>query len=228
MNTAKERAPATPNKVHPAIAALESAAEPAAMIEGYLGTEFEGTIRIYPALDTSAFVEFPKSGLLHLESAEGESPGRVRAFLSSAQRISLVQRRFTLAGQALRELGDLITQRPPRVDFVHPFWACAKQCEGVFAARASTALSIEMRAYREQRPDAQALLQALAESLKSEAAGLLYACLSECEATHGAPQTMNGSGILLVPGVGPANEPFSIGRVHQRLVQKYRLYGELS
>jgi hypothetical protein len=227
MDTTKERAPVVPTKVHPAIAALESASELAAMIEGYLGSEVEGTVRIYPALDTSAYVEFPKSSVLHLESAEGESPGRVRAFLSSAQRVSVVQRRFTLAGQAGRELGDLTTQRPSR-NLIHPFWACAKQCEGGFAVRASTALSTEMRAFREKRPEARGALQDLAESLKSEADSLLYACLSECEANHGVPQTMNGSGLVLVPGIGPRNEPYSIGRVHQRLVQKYRLYGDAS
>jgi hypothetical protein len=214
---------------HPVIAALEKSDETTACIEGYLGSSTDATLRIYPALDTAAFVEVPKSGVLHLQASDGETTGRVRAFVPASLRLMVVRRHSASAvnvmRDVLRKFGDLVVADPLRPGglYSHPFWACARQCEGVFAGRVAVIIALEAQMFREQREEARVLLRELIETTKREAEGVLYACLAECEARHGAPPFMEGPGAY--GGDGPLTQPYSLGRLHQRLVQKHRLYG---
>lgn len=223
MDTLKEKPEASVRKIHPVIAALERSGEPTASFTGYLGADVESSIRIYPELDTSAYIEFPKSALLHLQSAEGDTSGMIRAFVPASLRVIAVRRQSTLAASAMRELSDLrVVNRRPSL-WTHPFWQCAKQCEGAFAARVATVHDLEIRALREQRPEAKVVLESAVAAMKHEAEGVLHACLAECESKNGAPAFMEGPGAE--GGDGPLAEPYSRSRYHQRLVRKYRLYG---
>src|SRR5438093_436484 len=56
-------------KVHLAIAALERAGESAVAIDGYLGTSSDlDVLRLYPAIDTSVYVEIPRAAIIYMEA----------------------------------------------------------------------------------------------------------------------------------------------------------------
>ena len=78
--------------VHPVIAALEKADTPAVVIDGFLGTSKDGSVRIYHALDTSAYVEIPKEAVIHMQPDKSGEPGAFRAFVRASSEILSVQR----------------------------------------------------------------------------------------------------------------------------------------
>jgi hypothetical protein len=66
---------------HPVIAALEERQEDAVQFVGYSGTGTEGTIRLYPNLNVSSFVEIPGDAIISREDVP-ESTGMVRVLVT--------------------------------------------------------------------------------------------------------------------------------------------------
>lgn len=78
--------------VHPVIAALEKADASTVVIDGFLGTSEDGSVRIYRALDTSAYVEIPKEAVIHMQPDRSGEPGMFRAFVRASSELLSVQR----------------------------------------------------------------------------------------------------------------------------------------
>lgn len=144
MDSTKDGDDAAVRKIHPVIAAMERTGEPASAIEGYLGSEVESSMRIYPALDTTNYVELPKTALVHLQGVDGDSSGRVRAFVPASSEVVAVHRWKSLASDLERSADGFNARRRPGTIFGHPFWGCATQCEGLFAGRVATIQQIEL------------------------------------------------------------------------------------
>lgn len=79
-------------EVHPVVAALEKAGEPAVVIRGYRGTSDDAVVRLYHSLGTSACVEIPRAAVVYLEAEKSSEPGAVRAFVRASSEILTVQR----------------------------------------------------------------------------------------------------------------------------------------
>jgi hypothetical protein len=161
--------------VHPVIAALEKADVPTVVIDGFLGTSKDGSVRLYQALDTSGYVEIPKEAVIHLEPDKEGEPGAFRAFVRASGEILSVQRTRI---RALDWVGVPV-EPIPKKEFPTPK-TCAGFCEDAFKPRVTAYFIAETRALREQNSDRQALLLNEAQALKAQAKDALYRCLTEC------------------------------------------------
>ena len=198
-------------EVHPVIVALENAEEPTAAIEGYRGTSDDTVVRIYPALDMSAYVEIPREAVVYLEAEKEGEPGSVRVFVRASSEILTVQRYRMRAADWIRRL--------PPIQPRQTFWTCAGQCEGVFVDLVIRIHVDEARALTETNPQLQELLLAQIAQRKHEAKRALLFCLSNCVDTYGAPSFM------AVPDASAPSgfrvERFSLPGYHAMLVARH-------
>jgi hypothetical protein len=201
-------------KVHPVIAALENADEPAVVIDGFLGTSVDTVVRLYQALDMSAYVEIPREAVIYLEAQKTGETGAVRAFVRASSEILNVRRYRVRAADLVREFGELppIQRRPT-------FWTCAGQCEGVFIDLAIRIHVDEARALNETNPQRQQVLFAQIAQRKHEAKQALLTCLSTCVDTYGVPPFMAVPDAS-APG-GFRVERFSLLGYHAMLVARH-------
>jgi hypothetical protein len=207
----EEEVAAAGAKIHPVIAALEKIDEATVVIHGYRGTSDDASLRLYPALETSAYVEIPKGAVVHLQAEEDGEPGSVRAFVRASSEISTVQRSRVRAADWNRALPP-IQPRPT-------FWRCAGQCEGVFVDLVIRIHIDEARALMETDPQRQQVLLAQIAQQKHEAKKALLFCLTNCVDTYGAPRFM------AVPDASARGgfrlEPFSLPGYHALLVARH-------
>lgn len=196
--------------VHPLVAALETAGEPAVMLRGLLGTSDAAVVRLYEALDVSAYVEIPRDKVVYLETVEHGETGEVRAFVAASAEVLEVRKRRLRPGELMS--ATIESGARPRFPPLQPrptFWTCAAGCEGVFASTATQILIDEAQALQAP-PAPQAVLLAQIEQRKMEAKRALLACLSSCISRYGAPPFMT------VPDDSPTGfhlERFLAGRI---------------
>jgi hypothetical protein len=131
--------------VHPVIAALEKADASTVVIEGFLGTSADAVIRLYDALDTSAYVEIPKQAVVYIEPHKNGEPGAVRAFVRASEQILSVRRWRVRAGD-YRKIPEPVFP---------PLRTCADFCEDSFKARATAYFIALTNAVRQQNPERQ-------------------------------------------------------------------------
>ena len=209
------------NKVHPVIAALEEAGEPTVVVQGFVGTSEDGTIRLYQSLDTSEYVDIPKDAVIYLEAEEGAEVGAIRAFVRASSELLKVRRYQVRASELtwrdaefVRDIGELppIQRRPT-------FWTCAGECEGRFIDLAIRIHADEARALSETNPQRQQLLLTQIAQRKHEAKQALHTCLSSCLDKHGTPPFM------AVPDDSAPNgfriERFSLSVYHGMIVARH-------
>jgi hypothetical protein len=81
--------------VNPAIAALEKTDFSTVIIKGFLGTSENSVVRLYRGFDTSAYVEIPRKGVVHMEPDKDGETGSYRVFVrASCEILSVLQRRL--------------------------------------------------------------------------------------------------------------------------------------
>ena len=203
-------------EVHPVIAALEKADEPTVVIHGYRGTSDDAVVRLYHALDTSAYVEIPKAAVIYLEAEKSSEPSAVRAFVRASSEILSVQRcRMRAADWPSIRVADWPPQLPP-LQRRPSFWTCAGGCETTFVNKVSQILVDESSCLIETNPQRAVECRGRIETDKFEAKRALNFCLSLCIDTYGAPLFMAVPDDS-APG-GFRIEPFSLGGYHQMLV----------
>lgn len=207
-------------RVHPLIAAMEKA-EALVEIRGFLGTSESAVVRLYPALDPSAYIEIPRSGIVHMEGPEGTEPSQVRVFVNVSQDLLQVQKRRVPASAFTAMESGYQVNPPVVLPPVRPaptFWTCAGQCEGIFAGEVSEILILQVRALSETDPQRQAMLLAQVEKRKTTAISALLVCLTECLSKYPHPQFM------AVPSDSPPGyslERFSLPRLHSIIVTRH-------
>jgi hypothetical protein len=201
-------------EIHPVIAALEKVDEPTVVIHGFVGTSEDPVLRLYEALDMSAYVEIPKAAVVYVEADEGGSPGAVRAFVRASEEL-LTVRRFRIRAEDF--------MRKDRIDLppIEPkptFWTCAAGCEGTFVDLVQQIFVDEARAFG-LPPDQQQVLLAQIAQRKQEAKRALFFCLSNCADRYGIPP------FLAVPDpTAPGGfrvERFTAAKYHQILVERH-------
>lgn len=79
-------------KIHPLIALREKYDEELVSVEGYLGSQTDGNIRLYTDLSTACYYEIPEKSILHLDTACKDCGDKslVMVYLLASLKIKLV------------------------------------------------------------------------------------------------------------------------------------------
>jgi hypothetical protein len=124
-------------RVHPAISHHEKTGQNAVELTGYIGSERDGLIRIYGALDGTTYVEVKKDDIINISQTEGDG-GRARITVRDEMPVATVTRTVAPASAVALSFGTQFNVRPqPAIPSPYsPAKACMDTCESNFAQAA--------------------------------------------------------------------------------------------